>query len=1768
MIALLTGCNTDTNVKTINNNSNSSGAKDAAPIAKNIQILGTVIKGGELQVKYDYFDQNGDAQDVNQSSVDWYADNRLISSSNNVTLTNSESSKAIRVSIKPVALSGQNKNQSQETIKYVGSFHSEFPANEDQPPFVSNVVINGPVVEGQNVNVSYSYLDTDLDLEGDSIVSWLIDKEEVGIGTDFIIPLGSKGKILSALIKPVAMSGAHKLEGFPQEHIGGYIKTDLGSLPTQITDVSISGYVKVGEELTLNYTIIGGDNESKPVIKWLLDGVLIGTDKSVILPKSGLSKTLTIKIKPATPSNSNIFDAQEITYYGGVVKNADGTSTTPSNDSAPIVSSLFINGSIIEGAKVSAEYTYFDGNDDLEGMTEFQWFLDHDLVGIKKSFVIPKSSSGKALKLVVTAKAISGDNKDKSHAVTRHAGMIGLNDSESIPPAVIDSPPIVFGLVMDGKQYEEEKVSVNYHYFDVNGDRELDSQVSWQLNGETVGFGPSFIIPINTNGKVLSYKIKPIAATGDNKDTAGVYMYSGVSVLVNTPPQALTNKLITPSSKRVSHRLIAVDVDGDPLTFKIVKQPKFGIVNVLSDGGGDITYGSNIGFKGSDIFEYSVSDGKVTINKTVAVTVSSTPIQNKPPIGLTEIVSVLPDQESELNLSGYDENGDALHYFISLAPKNGKVISIDSNTGMFIYKPNSNWRGVDTLEYSVSDGKTVSNKTLSIKIIGTIENSKPIALSSNFTNIAETKMSHELLSYDDSPSLVTYSIVDGVNIGEITLVDNKTGVIEYTPPKNFEGKAVFKYMVNDGEYDDTAIVTIDVVAKDNTVPTVPQGGLQAISTYVDTPVTAELLSFDINDDKVSYGIEVSAKNGDLVLNSNLSGGFTYTPMSGFFGNDSFTYSMKDKDGKSTQLVDIKVLKTPKDEVPAIGTTNSIVVGANMTTNVFLTAYDFNNDDLVFVISAKPREGELIVLPSKDPKSGEVMISYTPTFNFVGSDVFSYKVLDGKSESSEKIVNVEVVSDSSANRPPIATLRELEIKKNTTSSKILTGYDTEGQDLTFSIVSQPKNSVIKLLDEHTGSITISHSGISTNDTFEYSVSDGVSSVTGAVNLTIKNSRPILINDIFKLTNNEEFKGKFEIRDPDGDPLYVTTHEMSHNGYFSVEGDGQFTYRPNQNYLGRDSVWINVSDGTVDERFIVTFVRVKVGNVIDIATNPSGTISLLFEDGEVFEFGMVGRSAQLFRILPEMAGGRITSMYMGNSSVAYVTENGQIVNYNKQYNYVSNILKEMGRSNDRLVELALSNPTQPVFDYYSMAQLQYANLMAVNNASIIDIDKLKLNTGSFFSNKQIAKTFFINNIETVILNTDGSLTIDTILETSGITDQFDGSNPVVMIFTNNRAIAALHKNGAVTTFGNKRYGGDSSAISTFLDGTVDIVDIKPTSSGFAFLNSKGAVMSNGEPDMSIVATELNGTVPIVRLYSHRYGFAALRSDNKVIFWGDNDFGFDASKVDGRKKIKEIQEVRGNLVFLFSDNTVYFYGEDGAGNDTWDSFNDTLDGTNKPISRIIVSNPDPLNSYVTVIFDDGTAKTILEQEQPELDAILSNGDELKQVYMTQDRILYLKKNGSLFNYSFSTNSVSRVFSDGLFVNEEVDKVAIQFGGDFVVLFKNGAVTAVGSNSRTSFQVLMMRDSLLGTSDQVNPYSDIDLDGLFNSDEQGCKLGVCFSISSVDSDNDGVIDGQEVINGTDPLTPELDHFKQDRNGDGYPDMWKFVHGNRINTPNYKMKK
>ena len=143
-------------------------------------------------------------------------------------------------------------------------------------------------------------------------------------------------------------------------------------------------------------------------------------------------------------------------------------------------------------------------------------------------------------------------------------------------------------------------------------------------------------------------------------------------------------------------------------------------------------------------------------------------------------------------------------------------------------------------------------------------------------------------------------------------------------------------------------------------------------------------------------------HGSLSLNTN--GSFSYLPVSGYLGADSFTY--RATDGSTTSGVATVSITVTVDKLP-VANNNSYSLMANTLLSVpapgiLANDTDADGDNLTAVPGAAPTHGLL----SLNADGG---FTYTPAANYVGSDSFTYRAFDGLSNSSLATVNLTITN---------------------------------------------------------------------------------------------------------------------------------------------------------------------------------------------------------------------------------------------------------------------------------------------------------------------------------------------------------------------------------------------------------------------------------------------------------------------------------------------------------------------------------------------------------------------------------------------------------------------------------------------------------------------------------------------------------------------------------------------------------------------------------------
>jgi hypothetical protein len=190
-------------------------------------------------------------------------------------------------------------------------------------------------------------------------------------------------------------------------------------------------------------------------------------------------------------------------------------------------------------------------------------------------------------------------------------------------------------------------------------------------------------------------------------------------------------------------------------------------------------------------------------------------------------------------------------------------------------------------------------------------NNLPSAVNESVTTKMNMPVSVTLTGIDeDKHDTIIADIVTPPSHGTLGTINQVSGVVEYTPNKNFTGNDQFTFKVNDGISDsrNLGIVLISI----NQLPNrdhLPSAVNESVTTKMNMPVSVTLTGIDEDKhDTIIADIVTPPSHGTLGTINQVSGVVEYTPNKNFTGNDGFTYKVNDgnMDSNNTALVKIGV----------------------------------------------------------------------------------------------------------------------------------------------------------------------------------------------------------------------------------------------------------------------------------------------------------------------------------------------------------------------------------------------------------------------------------------------------------------------------------------------------------------------------------------------------------------------------------------------------------------------------------------------------------------------------------------------------------------------------------------------------------------------------------------------------------------------------------------------------------------------------------------------
>ena len=286
--------------------------------------------------------------------------------------------------------------------------------------------------------------------------------------------------------------------------------------------------------------------------------------------------------------------------------------------------------------------------------------------------------------------------------------------------------------------------------------------------------------------------------------------------------------------------------------------------------------------------------------------------QNIAPVSFNQAISTNQDDSIAGILEATDENSDALSYILVSQATKGNVQITNTATGAFTYTPLSGQTGQDNFTFKVNDGTDDSNVSTVTVTINTVEpvNEAPVANNSTAATEENTVLVGTLSATDADNDTLAYRIVTNATKGNVVIVNSRTGAYRYTPASGQTGRDQFTFKANDGSVDSNiATITININPVVIPVPVNkdPVATNSSETTVENGVLTGTLQASDGDNNPLTYSIVTNATKGTVVIIDANNGTYSYTPLSGQTGQDSFTFKVSDgAGGTSTATVTIMI----------------------------------------------------------------------------------------------------------------------------------------------------------------------------------------------------------------------------------------------------------------------------------------------------------------------------------------------------------------------------------------------------------------------------------------------------------------------------------------------------------------------------------------------------------------------------------------------------------------------------------------------------------------------------------------------------------------------------------------------------------------------------------------------------------------------------------------------------------------------------------------------
>ena len=532
----------------------------------------------------------------------------------------------------------------------------------------------------------------------------------------------------------------------------------------------------------------------------------------------------------------------------------------------------------------------------------------------------------------------------------------------------------------------------------------------------------------------------------------------------------------------------------------------------------------------------------------------------------------------------------------------------------------------------------------------------------------------------------------------------------------------FSYRVTDsaGSLSNTATVTVDVLPIPNGIPIANNDSadvFQGMSASVDVLINDTDPEGAINI--ASLVIVQSPAHGNASIQTD--GSILYVHDGGEANSDSFTYTVDDADGVTSNEASVELSIEPLPNVGPVASDDSATVlqGGEVTIAVLGNDSDPDGDLLMLSIVAEPAAGSLAL------NEDDGTFTYTHSGDGVGTDSFTYQVTDpsGAADAATVIVTVEAA--------PVVTNPDTAIVAS----------DNDSREVPIDVLANDSgitDHAIELIEELAPSLgtavivdneivyTASEASVGI-DTFSYRVVGESGSAESTVVVTIE-ARPItLVDDVF-VVSAEAGSVVLDLLANDSGPLDIASLVIGVLEFGSIETDvdtGELTYFAADGMSGEETFSYTVQDltGTLEATANVT-VTVEATSVV---ANPDTAIVASDNESRAVQINVLGNDTGITDHVVELVAESTPSL-----GVAVINDN--VITYTAHQSSVGaetfgyRVQSENG-STESTVEITIEAlPITLTDDSYAIGAGESSVVLDLlaNDIGPVDSDSLEIGT----------------------------------------------------------------------------------------------------------------------------------------------------------------------------------------------------------------------------------------------------------------------------------------------------------------------------------------------------------------------------------------------------------------------------------------------------------